>query len=161
MRTRLALILLAALAATSCSTLDLKASSRLDPTITGWFDAGVTADGKNKLVPTITFTLTNTGQQPWGTIEINCVFKRKGDPEEWSTVLLLGSKTGLNDLAAGATSAPIVVHAPTGYTGTETRADILQNRLFVDAKVEIFGKPGGARWVKLGEYPITRQLLTQ
>jgi len=161
MRTRFALVLLAAVAATSCSNVDLKASSRLDPTITGWFDAGVTSDGKNKLVPSITFTLTNTGHAPLGTIAINCVFKRKGDPEEWSTALLLGSKTGLNDLAPGATSSPIVVHAPTGYTGTEARSDILQNRLFVDAKVEIFGKPGGARWVKLGEYPITRQLLTQ
>jgi hypothetical protein len=161
MRTRLALVLLAALVATSCSNVDLKTSSRLDPTITGWFDAGVTSDGKNKLVPSITFTLTNTGQAAWGPVEVNCVFKRKGDPEEWSTVLLLGSKTGLNDLAPGATSTPIVVHAPTGYTGIEARSDILQNRLFVDAKVEIFGKPGGARWVKLGEYPITRQLLTQ
>ena len=94
MRTRLALVLLAALVATSCSGVDLKTSSRLDPTITGWFDAGVTSDGKNKLVPSITFTLTNTGQAPLGTIEINCVFKRKGDPEEWSTVLLLGSQDG-------------------------------------------------------------------
>jgi len=104
MRTRFALVLLAAVAATSCSNVDLKASSRLDPTITGWFDAGVTSDGKNKLVPSVTFTVTNTGQAPLGTIEINCVFKRKGDPEEWSTVLLLGSRTGLNDLAPGATA---------------------------------------------------------
>jgi len=64
MRTRFALVLLAAVAATSCSNVDLKASSRLDPTITGWFDAGVTSDGKNKLVPSVTFTVTNTGQAP-------------------------------------------------------------------------------------------------
>jgi hypothetical protein len=160
MRIRLAFVLLAALAGICCNTVDLKTSSRLTPTVTGWFDAGVQADGKNKLVPSITFTLTNTGQSAWGTVEVNCVFKRKGDPEEWSTVLLIGSKTGLNELAPGATSPPIVVHAPTGYTGTQPRADLLQNSLFVDAKVEIFGKPGGARWVKLGEYPITRQLLT-
>jgi hypothetical protein len=31
----------------------------------------------------------------------------------------------------------------------------------VDAKVEIFGKQGSRTWVKIGEYQIDRQLLTQ
>jgi hypothetical protein len=161
MRLRAGFLILAALLAAACTTVDLKTSSRLTPAVSGWFDAGVTPDGKNKLVPSISFTLTNTGQTTWGTMEINCVFRRVGDPEEWSTVLLMGARAGLNGLAPGATSPPIVVHASTGYTGTEPRAELLQNKLFVDAKVEIFGKPGGARWVKLGEYPIARQLLTR
>ena len=61
----------------------------------------MTPDGKNKLVPSISFTLTNTGQTTWGTMEINCVFRRVGDPEEWSTVLLMGARAGLNGLAPG------------------------------------------------------------
>ncbi len=38
---------------------------------------------------------------------------------------------------------------------------MLQNKQFVDAKVEIFGKHGSRTWQKLGEYKIDRQLLTQ
>ena len=35
------------------------------------------------------------------------------------------------------------------------------NRLFIDAKVEVFGKHGSATWVKLGDFRIDRQLLTR
>jgi hypothetical protein len=38
---------------------------------------------------------------------------------------------------------------------------MLQNREFIDAKVEIYGKHGPRTWAKLGEYQIDRQLLTQ
>jgi hypothetical protein len=38
---------------------------------------------------------------------------------------------------------------------------MLQNSQFVDARVEIFGKHGRRQWVKIGEYQIDRQLLTQ
>jgi hypothetical protein len=38
---------------------------------------------------------------------------------------------------------------------------MLQNKEFVDARVEIFGKHGSRNWVKMGEYPIDRQLLTE
>jgi hypothetical protein len=35
---------------------------------------------------------------------------------------------------------------------------MLANHLFVDFKVEVFGKSGSATWVSLGGAPITRQL---
>jgi hypothetical protein len=38
---------------------------------------------------------------------------------------------------------------------------MLKHREFVDAKVELFAKQGRRTWVKIGEYPIARQLLTQ
>jgi hypothetical protein len=38
---------------------------------------------------------------------------------------------------------------------------MLQNREFVDAKVDIFLKSGSRTWAKLGEYPIQRQLMTK
>lgn len=150
------------LLAVGCSPgIDLKQTAKIEPVVSGWFDAGVTEDGKNKLVPSVSFTLTNTGQQAWGPVQVNCIFRRVGDTEEWSTVLVTGNTAGVNGLAPGATSPPIVVRSPNGYTGTEPRADILQNKLFVDAKVEIFGKAGSATWVKLADVPITRQLLTK
>ena len=48
-----------------------------------------------------------------------------------------------------------------GYTGEQPRMQMLQNKEFVDAKVEIYLKQGSKVWAKLAEYPIQRQLLTQ
>jgi hypothetical protein len=161
MRARLAVLVLVvvSLVAVSCGApVDLARSCRIRADTTGWFDAGITEDGKNKLVPSIVFRVSNTGSQSFGLIQFNCIFKRVTEPpEEWSTVLV----RGVSELAPGATSEPITVRAPQGYTGTQPRADILQNRLFVDAKVELFGKSGSATWVKLGEFPVKRQLLAK
>src|SRR5262245_46968567 len=133
MRARAALVLLLALTAVSCTrSADLSRASKLTPIATGWFDAGVTTEGKNKLVPSISFTLSNTGSDAWGPMQINCIFKRIGDAEERSTVLVRGTAAGANDLAPGATTPPIVVRASEGYTGTEPRATMLVNHLFVD-----------------------------
>ena len=38
---------------------------------------------------------------------------------------------------------------------------MLQNSQFVDAKVDLFAKYGSAQWTQVGEFPITRQLITQ
>jgi hypothetical protein len=38
---------------------------------------------------------------------------------------------------------------------------MLQNKEFVDARVEVLGRQGPRTWVKIGEYQIDRQLLTQ
>ena len=132
---------------------------RVDDVVTGWFDAGVTDDGKNKIVPSISLKLTNTSGDPTGGIQLNCIFRRVGDPEEWSTALVRVVDT--TGLAPGATSKPVVVRAPQGYTGLQPRAQLLDNRLFIDAKVEVFGKHGSAAWVKLGDFRIDRQLLTR
>ena len=38
---------------------------------------------------------------------------------------------------------------------------MLQNSHFVDAKMELFAKYGSIQWVRIGTYPIERQLLTK
>lgn len=154
--------LVLALAAVSCSgrAAPLDQTIRVDDVVTGWFGAEATDDGKNKIVPSISLRLTNTGAEPIGAVQLNLIFKRVGDPEEWSTALVPAVKreTGL---APGATSDAIVVRAPQGYTGVQSRTQLLENRYFVDAKVEVFGKHGSAPPVKIGEYRIERQLLAQ
>jgi len=64
-------------------------------------------------------------------------------------------------LAGGAETAPLVMRSTLGYTGVQARMQMLQNKEFVDAKVEIFLKQGSKVWAKLAEYPIQRQLLTR
>ena len=48
-----------------------------------------------------------------------------------------------------------------GYTGDQPRMQMLQNKEFVDAKVEIYLKQGSKVLAKLAEYPIQRQLITR
>jgi hypothetical protein len=160
MRRLLPLILAAAAVSCAGQAAPLDQSARVDEVVTGWFDAGKTDDGKNKIVPSISLKLTNTGSEPIGAVQLNCIFRRVGDPEEWSTALVRAVDRQ-QGLAPGATSAAIVVRAPQGYTGIQSRTQLLENRLFIDAKVEIFGKHGSAPPVKLGEFRIDRQLLAQ
>lgn len=45
---------------------------------TGWFDAGIMADGKNKLVPTLSLKLRNKAEEAITGVQIMAVFKRVG-----------------------------------------------------------------------------------
>jgi hypothetical protein len=153
-------VLTLALAAAGCGRgADLATAAKIGDVTTGWYDAGVTEDGKNKLVPSISFRITNAAQGTLGSTQLNLIFKRVTDTEEWTTSFVRG--IGTDGLAPGASTPPIVVRAQQGYTGTQARLTMLQNAQFVDFKVEVFGKHASATWVKLGEYKIDRQLLTR
>jgi hypothetical protein len=123
----------------------------------GWRDAGI-VNGNNKLVPSVTFQLHNVSDQTLGTLQVNVTFHRVNEKDEWGS----GFKTitGSEGLAAGATTPPITVTSQLGYTGSEPRLQIMKNSRFVDAIVVVFAKYGSIQWTRLGEYPITRQLLT-
>ncbi len=115
--------------------------------------------GKNKIVPTIILTLKNVSPEPISLLQLNAVVHRTGEPEEWGGAFL--KVVGAEALPAGASTKPVVMRSNLGYTGTEPRAQLLKHRQFVDASVEVFIKHGGAQWVKLGQWPIARELLTQ
>ncbi len=123
---------------------------------TGWFDAGI-VEGKNKLVPGVELRLKNSGPDIKGSVQLNAVFRRVGDEEDWGTAL--ARAVDPSGLLAGATTGPVVLRSDLGYTGTDPRQQLLQNKLFVDARVRVFAKHGSAQWSKLGEYAIVRQLL--
>ncbi len=157
---RAVLVLIACLfALPACrGNADLKTAAQITDVTTGWFDAGVTEDGKNKLVPSISFRVRNGASQPLGSVQCNLLFKRVIDKEEWTTSFIRA--VGPDGLAPGAATDQIVVRAQQGYTGTQPRVSMLQNKQFIDFKVEVFGKQGPSTWIKLGEFPIQRQLLT-
>ena len=79
------------------------------------------------------------------------------DPEE------LGSSTisaiDLAGLEPGSTTAAFVMQSGLGYTGTQPRLELMEHRLFQDAKLSLFAKHRSDPWVKLGEYMIDRTLL--
>jgi hypothetical protein len=125
---------------------------------TGWYDAGV-ENGMNKLVPTVILTLKNTGSEPITNVQVNAVIRRKGEADEWGGAYV--KVVGANGLPPGASTKPIMLRSNLGYTSTEPRAQMLKHTQFVDAQVQVFLKHGGEQYVKLGEWPVARELLTQ
>jgi hypothetical protein len=154
------LLLLAMVSLPACGpTVDLTKTLQVDVVNSGWYDLGI-VNGQNKLVPTVTFTLRNTSDQKLVTLQINALFRRVSEETEWGSGFITVS--GSQGLAPGATSEAITIKSQLGYTGSEqSRQEMLQNTHFVDAKVDLFGKYGPTQWVRLGTFPITRQLLTK
>jgi hypothetical protein len=125
---------------------------------TGWYDAGI-VDGKNKIVPSIAFKLQNVSAEEISRVQVNAIFHRINETEPWGEHF--APAIGSEGLAANATGKEIVLRGNLGYTSPDqSRAEILADRRFVDVKVEIFGKHGSRTWVKMGEFPIERKLLT-
>ena len=161
MRASVRLLLLLALASTAACgpTVDLTKGLEVTVVNSGWFDLGI-VNGQSKLVPTIVFTLRNTSDQKLVTLQINALFRRVTENTEWGSGFL--TVAGSQGLAPAATSDPITIKSQLGYTGSEqSRQEMLQNSQFVDAKVEVFAKYGSTQWVKIGAFPITRQLMTK
>lgn len=135
---------------------DLKQALQVSDVATGWFDAGV-VDGKNKLVPSLTFRLRNTSDADITTASLNVVFKLIDTGEEHDSIFL--QSVDFADKQTG----PITVRSQTGHTGEppQTRADMLKHSMFRDLEATIFVRQSSNRWVELHKVKIDRQLLTR
>jgi hypothetical protein len=149
----------AALASAGCGEkVDLTSGLQVEEVSTGWLDTGVQG-GQNKLVPSVTFKLKNVSDQPLSVLQANVIFRRVNEDTEWGSGFV--PVTGSEGLKPGETSKPLLVNSQLGYTGTEPRQQMLANSQFVDAKVLLFAKYASTQWVKVGEYPVARKLLSQ
>ena len=138
-------------------TVDVSKGLAVQQVSTGWFDAGI-VNGQNKLVPSISFTLKNVSNQTLPVLQINALFRRVTEKEEWGSGYL--PVVGSEGLAPGKTTSTVIIRSQNGYTGADqTREDMLRNSHFVDAEVELFAKYGSTQWKRIGEYPVTRRLL--
>ncbi len=146
-----------------CSpSIDITEALVVTDITTGWFDAGILEDGKNKIVPRISFTLHNALEENVSSVRLLGSFRLvladgTEDPEE------LGSSTisaiDLAGLEPGSTTAAFVMQSGLGYTGTQPRLELMEHRLFQDAKLSLFAKHRSDPWLKLGEYLIDRTLV--
>lgn len=139
--------------------VDLKQALQIDIVSTGWYDAGI-VDGKNKLVPTVSFTVKNLSQQELVSLQMMASFFHVNDPSEWGNNLIKAT-AGSEGLAPGATTPTLTIRSPLGYTSTDPRAEMLQNSHFVDATVKLVAKYAAIQWTHVNEVPIARQLVTQ
>ncbi len=158
-RVALHLVALLLVVTAGCQSFEVEKALVMTDVHTGWYDAGVIEDGKNKLVPSISFRFRDQADVPVSGVQVNAIFRRVNETEGWGEHFV--KAIGQRALEPGATSALIVLRSNLGYTGTEPRHVMLKHRDFIDAKVELFAKAGRRNWVKIGEYAIARQLLTQ
>jgi hypothetical protein len=151
--------LLAVVAAGCGRGVEVEKVLKMTDVRSGWYDAGVQADGKNKLVPSISIKLENVSSEPIANVQIMAVFHRVNEEEAWGEhyVRAIGS----DELAPGATSDDIVLRARLGYTGTDSRMRMLRNSAFIDATVNVFAKHGPRNYVRLAQHEIDRELLTR
>jgi hypothetical protein len=147
------------LGAPACGpTIDVRQAVHVTEVTGGWFDAGI-KDGKNKLVPSVTFRVTKNVNDSIRPLSLNLAFRKitpqgEEDFEEKyvQSVTFDGNQT-----------APMTVRAETGYTGDapQTRAQMLQHPQFQDLRVVFFAKHSSSNWVELARYDIPRNLLTR
>jgi hypothetical protein len=150
-------ILLLPLTGISCGqTVDLPASVQVESVATGWYETSAKA-GHIKLVPAATFQLKNLSSHPLRTLQVNAIFKRVTEDTEWGSDFR--TVAGSSGLLPSTTTGRIAVVSPLGYTGTESRFDMLQNSKFVDARVDLFAKYGSTTWTHIGAYRIARQFI--
>lgn len=147
----------AALTLAGCSGgPDLKQSVQVTDVSTGWFDAGV-VDGKNKLVPSVSFRLRNTSDATIETASLNVVFKLVDTGEEHDSIFV--QRVAFENKQ----SSPVTIRSQTGHTGDppQTRADMLKHTNFRDMEVVIFIRQSSSQWVELHKVRVERQLLTR
>jgi len=148
--------LLIAVSAACGPAVDLTRGLEIEVDKTGWYDAGI-VNGQNKLVPFVAFRVRNASGQRLSTLQVNALFRRVNESDEWGSALVTAA--GSSGLPPGATTEILTVRSQLGYTGSEPRQEMLENSHFVDAKVELFAKYGSTQWVRVGEYPIARELV--
>ena len=160
MKRNLLLCLLIALVAVSCTrSREVEKDLSIVDVRSGWYDAGILENGENKLVPMVSLKLQNVSQEDIANVQLMAIFRRIGEQEAWGDHFVRAIDS--DGLAPGATGDTFVLRSQRGYTSTDARLKMLENSNFVDVKVEIFGKHGSRTWVKMGEYPIDRHLLTE
>ncbi len=86
-------------------------------------------------------------------------FRVSDTSSEWGNNLL--NVAGSEGLAPGATTPTLTIKSPLGYTGTDPRADMLKNAIFVDAMVKLVAKYAATQWTHIREVTIERKLVTQ
>jgi hypothetical protein len=156
---RALLVVVLSLGLSACPpTVDLTQGVQVETLSSGWHEVDP-VDGMIKLVPLVSFKLKNVSEQTLRSLQVNAVFRRDGESNEWGSGFVTAA--GTDGLPPGAATATLTVKSELGYTGSESRDDLLINSQFVDATVDLFAKYGSTQWTHLGAFPIARQIVDQ
>jgi hypothetical protein len=158
-----ACLLAAVLLAVSCSrSVDVKQALEVADATSGWYDAGI-VNGKNKIVPSVTFRLKKKPDADLAGVALNVVFRHPASPgtnleEDWDEVFIQRA-----DFKGANETDPLTVRPEKGYTGDppQSRLDILQHSQFRDVRARIFAKFSSSQWVEIGAVEVQRQLIVR
>src|SRR4051812_47533876 len=107
-------VLVVVTGAGSCTpAIDLATSIKVTDVLTGWYDWGI-KDGFNKLVPSITFKLTNVGTRPIDGVQVVVAFWMDGGDGETDSKQIQAISTA--SVAPGQASEALTVRSDVGYT---------------------------------------------
>lgn len=152
------LVVVASLAAAGCTPRIVEQDLKVVDVRTGWYDLGL-VQGQTKLVPSVSLKLQNVSQEAISNVDFQAIFRRVDEDKTWGDHFIRA--IGRTELEPGATTNILVLRSPRGYTGSQSRLNMLENKEFVDAKVTVFAKHGSRQWIRMGEFPIDRHLLTE
>lgn len=153
-------VLMAVLSAVGCgSPLDVESVLRVTQVSSGWFDAGLDSLGRNKLVPTVSFRLENITQSQVSYLQLLGKFQRQNEEEEWGNAFI--RVVGTEGLEAGRATDLMRLESERGYTGEQSRAEMLSHGDFVDVTMELFIKHRAEQWTYLDSVDVSRRLLTE
>ncbi len=152
--------LLAVLALVGCrGPLDVPASLAVTDVTSGWFDAGLDNLGRNKIVPSVTFRLANTTPDEVRYLQVNAIFRRQGEDEEWGNAYI--RVVGTDGIPSGEASQQLRLDSGRGYTGEQPQTEMLLHRDFVDVTMDVFVKHRGDQWALLDSVNVDRRMLVQ
>ena len=162
-RGRLHASLWLAISLAACSaSVDIKQAVEVADASSGWFDAGI-VDGKNKVVPSVTFKLRKKPEADLSGVALNVAFRYVPEPgsnveEPWEDFYVQRA-----EFKNGNETDPLVVRLPNGYTGDppQSRAEMLKNSHFRDVRAHIFARVTSAQWVEIGAIDVQRQLIVR
>jgi hypothetical protein len=154
---------LAALSSSCSSSVNVKQALEVTEIGGGWYDAGI-VEGKNKIVPMVSFRLQKKGEADLDSISLNVAFRELPPPggnteKQWADeeVFLQNVKF------EGAQTSLLTVRTKTGYTGDppQSRLELLKNSHFRDKRAHLFAKASGGQWIELATIDVPRQLITR
>ena len=162
LRSVILLVPIAVFPAGCSSRVDIRQAVEVTDTTGGWYDAGI-VDGKNKIVPTVSFRLRKKGEGDISSVSVNVAFREPpaagGTAEEpWDEVFLQNVP-----FAEGTQTGPLTVRADKGYTGDppQSRLELLKHSQFRDKRAHLFAKASGGQWIELATIDVPRQLITR
>ena len=153
-------LLLAVCLAACSASVDIKQAVEVADASSGWFDAGI-VDGKNKIVPSVTFKLRKKPEADLSGVALNIAFRYVPEPgtsveEPWEDFYVQRA-----EFKNGNETDPLVVRLPNGYTADppQTRLEMLKNSHFRDVRAHIFARVTSAQWVEIGAIDVQRLLI--
>ena len=160
---RTLLILCALPLSASCTPkVDIEQTVEILDSSGGWYDAGI-VDGKNRIVPSVSFRLRKKQDVEINGMALNVVFRHppkegSNTEEDFSEVYVQNAP-----FSEGNQTALLTVRGTEGYTGDppQTRMDLLEHSQFRDVRARIYAKHSSTQWVDLGTIDVPRQLITR